>query len=86
MSNSKLPASTGGFGPKTGAILLVVSKGVADQLARAVGENRRLLAKACPVLLTKSPIAVAPRQHAAEHRDADAATYRDVRRRDVAQT
>jgi len=51
---------------------------VADQLAAAVGENRRAFDKACPVLLVaaggESSDAPALRKHAAEDRGAAAAS------------
>ena len=51
---------------------------VADQLAAAAGENRRAFDKACPVLLVaagrESSDAPALRKHAAEDRDAAAAS------------
>jgi len=76
--SSSLPVGTRASRLPIAQLSRSVTHLVADQLAAAAGENRRVFDKACPVLLVaagrESSDAPGLRKHAAEDRDAAAAS------------
>lgn len=75
VSNSIFQHQHAALGRRLGPYFWWCQEGSLTSLQERLVKTGGHLLKHARLLLTKSPVALAPRQHAAEHRDADAATY-----------